>query len=111
MYLQKLTKILCQSNIRNDEYSAAQENVTRMLCEIVEAIRKVVPTTFIIGIKINSADYVASGQSEQAAQQGERRILDHIRTIACWGIIDFIEISGGDYENPGKEACTENENY
>lgn len=95
-----------KSNIRNDEYSVAPENVTRMLSKIVEAIRKVVPTTFIIGIKINSADYVTSGSTEEASLEGERRVLDHIRTIASWGIVDFIEISGGDYEKPDFMACS-----
>ncbi|KAG2342313.1 FMN-linked oxidoreductase [Suillus weaverae] len=95
-----------KSNIRNDEYSAAPENVTRMLSEIVKAIRKVVPTTFIIGIKINSADYITYGGAEEVYQEGERRVLDHIRTIASWGIIDFIEISGGDYEKPDFMACS-----
>ncbi|KAG2136660.1 hypothetical protein DEU56DRAFT_805209 [Suillus clintonianus] len=93
-----------KSNIRNDEYSVTPENVTRMLYEIIKAIREVVPTTFVIGIKINSADYVTSGSAEEASQ-GERRILDHIRTIASWGVIDFIEISGGDYEKPDFSAC------
>ncbi|KAG0697587.1 hypothetical protein DFH29DRAFT_811472 [Suillus ampliporus] len=96
-----------KSNIRKDEYSAAPGNVIRMLHEIVEAMRKVVPTTFIIGIKINSADYVASGSAEEASQQGERCILDHIRAIASWGIIDFVEISGGDYEKPDFMASVE----
>jgi 2,4-dienoyl-CoA reductase-like NADH-dependent reductase (Old Yellow Enzyme family) len=95
-----------KSNVRNDEYSVAPENATRMLSEIVVAIRKVVPTTFIIGIKINSADYVTSGSTEEASQEGERRVLDHIRTITSWGIIDFIEISGGDYEKPDFMACS-----
>ncbi|OAX42634.1 FMN-linked oxidoreductase [Rhizopogon vinicolor AM-OR11-026] len=89
-----------KSNIRNDEYSVALENASRMLFEIVEAIRKVVPTAFVVGIKINSADYVTSGGSEEIDQHGEQRILDHIRSIGSWGIIDFIEISGGDYEMP-----------
>ncbi|KAG2117284.1 uncharacterized protein F5147DRAFT_672085 [Suillus discolor] len=95
-----------KSNIRDDKYSVAPENATRMLSEIVEAIRKVVPTTFIIGIKINSADYVTSGNTEEVSQEGERRVLDHIRTIASWGVIDFIEISGGDYEKPDFMACS-----
>ncbi|KAG2361859.1 hypothetical protein BDR07DRAFT_1358465 [Suillus spraguei] len=94
-----------KSNARNDEYSVAPENVTRMLFEIVDAIRKVVPATFIIGIKINSADYVTSGSTEEVSQEGERRVLGHIRTIASWGAIDFIEISGGDYEKPDFMAC------
>ncbi|KAG1763479.1 hypothetical protein EDD22DRAFT_887069 [Suillus occidentalis] len=95
-----------KSNIRSDEFSVAPENVTRMLSEIVGAIRKVVPTTFIIGIKINSADYLNSGSTEEASQEGERRVLDHIRTIASWGVVDFIEISGGDYEKPDFMACS-----
>jgi 2,4-dienoyl-CoA reductase-like NADH-dependent reductase (Old Yellow Enzyme family) len=73
-----------------------------MLFELVEAIRKVVPPAFAIGIKINSADYVTSGGPAEADRHGEQRILDHIRTITSWGTIDFIEISGGDYEKPGK---------
>jgi len=81
-----------------------------MLFEIVEAIRKVVPTAFVVGIKINSADYVTSGGSDEIDQHGEQRILDHIRSIASWGIIDFIEISGGDYEKPGKVPYKEREN-
>lgn len=100
---------MCQSNIRDDDYSVAPENAPRMLFETVKAIRKVVPATFVIGIKINSADYVTSGGSEEADQHGEQRILDHIRIIANWSIIDFIEISGGDYEKPGKGQCRENE--
>ncbi|KAG2154256.1 uncharacterized protein EDB93DRAFT_1081670 [Suillus bovinus] len=95
-----------KSNIRTDKYSVAPQNVTRMLSEIVQAMRKVVPTTFIIGIKINSADYIPSGSAEEVFQEGEQRVLDHIRTIASWGMIDFIEISGGDYENPDFMACS-----
>ena len=79
-----------------------------MLFEIVEAIRKVVPMAFAIGIKINSADYVTSGGSE-VDQYDEQRVLEHICTIASWGTIDFIEISGGDYERPGKDLYKENE--
>ncbi|KAF7318713.1 FMN-linked oxidoreductase [Mycena chlorophos] len=50
-------------------------------------IRLVVSPTFILGIKLNSTD---SGVDA----------LKHVQTIASWGRVDFIEVSGGDYESP-----------
>lgn len=74
-----------------------------MLREIVEGVRAVVPKDFVIGVKINSADYVETGEkpSDERVSNETQRVLDHIRTIALWGMVDFIEISGGDYESPG----------
>lgn len=74
-----------------------------MVREIVEGIRAVVPKDFVIGIKINSTDYVETGEgpSDERALKETRRVLDHICTITLWGMVDFIEISGGDYESPG----------
>jgi 2,4-dienoyl-CoA reductase-like NADH-dependent reductase (Old Yellow Enzyme family) len=76
-----------------------------MVREIVEGIHAIVPKDFVIGVKINSADYVETGErpSDERVLKETRRVLDHIRTIAFWGMVDFIEISGGDYESPG--AC------
>ena len=66
------------------------------------AIRSAVPRTFVLGIKINAADYVATDDDNSHKQKPTLPdALDHIRTIACWGLIDFIEISGGDYEKLG----------
>jgi len=67
-----------------------------LLREIVTAIRKtgVIPPDFVLGIKLNAADY-ADGEDTRT------RALDHLREIVSWGAVDFIEVSGGDYENPG----------
>ena len=59
------------------------------------AIRACVAKEFVLGIKLNAGDYV-DGQAHD-----DLRALDHVRSIAAWGCVDFIEISGGDYENPG----------
>lgn len=74
-----------------------------MVHEIVEGIRAIVPNDFVIGVKINSADYIETGErpSTERVSMETQRVLDHIRTIALWGMVDFIEISGGDYESPG----------
>ncbi|KAJ7785279.1 hypothetical protein DFH07DRAFT_787334 [Mycena maculata] len=83
-----------KSNVRTDEYSCSPSNALRLLNRIVLAIRAAVPPNFILGLKINAADYAESEIT------GEASSLDHIRTIAGWGLVDFIEISGGDYEKP-----------
>lgn len=74
-----------------------------MVRKIAEGIHAVVPKDFVIGVKINSADYVEAGEgpSDERVLKETQRVLDHIRTIALWGMVDFIEISGGDYESPG----------
>jgi hypothetical protein len=66
------------------------------------AIRSVVPRNFVLGIKINAADYVATDcDVKHKHNPTPPDALHHIRVIASWGLIDFIEISGGDYEKPG----------
>jgi 2,4-dienoyl-CoA reductase-like NADH-dependent reductase (Old Yellow Enzyme family) len=59
----------------------------------LKAIRRVVPSTFTIGIKLNSADHT-SAEFEDTIRQ--------IELIVEAGI-DFLEISGGTYEDP--EVC------
>ncbi|KAJ7021686.1 hypothetical protein C8F04DRAFT_1013071 [Mycena alexandri] len=81
-----------KSNQRTDEYSCTPSNALRLLHRIVLDIRAAVPSDFILGLKLNAADYTDSGEVTRA--------LDHVRTIAEWKMVDFIEISGGDYEKP-----------
>ncbi|KAF8830510.1 hypothetical protein HHX47_DHR2001175 [Lentinula edodes] len=64
------------------------------------AIREVVPRDFVLGIKFNTSDYSLFEESEAKVAQ-EERALTHLRQVASWSTVDFIEISGGDYENPG----------
>ncbi|CAK5261978.1 unnamed protein product [Mycena citricolor] len=63
----------------------------KLLHRIADGIRMSVPSDFVLGIKINSADYSSNETT---------LVFEHFRTIASWGLFDFIEISGGDYENP-----------
>ena len=103
---------LLQINFRRDGYSITPHvNALRMLREIVDAIRGLTPPDFVLGIKINSADNVQAKESPSDArfQTEMKRVLDYICRIADWGTVDFIEISGGDYESPGESfmyACT-----
>lgn len=64
----------------------------------MQAIREAVPSDFAVGLKLNSADYVDGGSNESDS-------AEHLAEIASWewngAGVDFIEISGGDYESPG----------
>ncbi|KAF9049292.1 FMN-linked oxidoreductase [Hymenopellis radicata] len=79
-------------NLRTDEYSCTSTaNALRVLRRIVAGIRRSLPSAFILGIKFST---------ENTSSSEESRALDYIRSIASWGLLDFIEISGGDYSNP-----------
>lgn len=96
--------IFHQTNRRDDEYSAVKAPL-HLLDRIARGIRKIVPPTFVLGVKLNAADYLDSEISDQRVADTKRaqedRALDHVKEIASWQLIDFIEVSGGDYENPG----------
>ncbi|KAF5324442.1 hypothetical protein D9611_004337 [Ephemerocybe angulata] len=88
-----------KTNRRTDEFAAQEGNELNLLRVLVSRIRAVVPATFVIGIKLNAGDYSASVDDPSISPK-EQRALNHITTIAGWGGVDFIEISGGDYESP-----------
>lgn len=60
------------------------------MLDILSETRKVVPATFAIGIKLNSADHSSSTFEDTMTQ---------IKLLVEAGI-DFMEISGGSYEDP-----------
>ena len=66
----------------------------------MSSIRELVPQRFILGIKFNAGDYL--GADSRSKHHPEDLALEHVCAIAAWGGIDFIEISGGDYEDPGQ---------
>ncbi|KAL2782721.1 hypothetical protein BJX66DRAFT_345578 [Aspergillus keveii] len=78
------------SNDRQDEYGGNPERRARIVIEIIQQIRKEVPANFCIGIKLNSADHNAS------------EFEDTMTQIQCFynAGVDFLEISGGNYEDP-----------
>ncbi|KXG54656.1 Aldolase-type TIM barrel [Penicillium griseofulvum] len=79
-----------KTNHRTDAYGGTPEKRARFILEILSQTRKVVPSTFAIGIKLNSADHSSATFEETMTQ---------ISLLAEAGI-DFMEISGGTYEDP-----------
>jgi 2,4-dienoyl-CoA reductase-like NADH-dependent reductase (Old Yellow Enzyme family) len=80
------------TNRREDEWGGSLEQRSRLLLEIVRAVRAAVGRDFPVAVKLNSADF----------QQGGFDLPDCVR-VAGWleeEGIDLLEISGGTYEQP-----------
>lgn len=84
-----------KTNLRTDEYGGDGRGRAKLLLETVDAVRKRVPEDFIVGVKLNSSDYVQGGLTEEDA-------LLNVQWLAENGGVDFLEISGGNYENAGE---------
>ncbi|KJK66066.1 OYElike2FMN [Aspergillus parasiticus SU-1] len=79
-----------KSNIRHDKYGGSPEARARIVLEIIKETRAVVPENFCIGLKLNSADHSASDFEDTMKQIG----------LFAESGIDFLEVSGGTYEDP-----------
>ncbi len=97
-------------NQRKDKWGGLLKNRMRFVVEIYRAIRKEVGDKFPIGIKLNSADFMKGGFTEEESMQV-------VKTLAHEGI-NLIEISGGSYEKatfnegvPQKESTVKREAY
>ncbi|CEN59930.1 hypothetical protein ASPCAL02371 [Aspergillus calidoustus] len=80
-----------KTNQRSDAYGGSAESRARIVTEIIHGIRDALPATFCIGIKLNSVDHQSRETLAACVKQ--------LRLIVAAGV-DFVEISGGTYEDP-----------
>jgi len=81
------------TNKRTDKYGGSLANRSRLILEIAQSIRQKLPTStgFMVGIKINSVEFQKGGfPAEEAKELCE--LLENE------GQFDFVELSGGTYE-------------
>ncbi len=94
-------------NRRTDEWGGSIENRMRFLTESVKAIQAKTTDNFILCVKLNSADFQRGGFNESDS-------LIVIKALEKLGV-DFVEISGGNYETPAmtgvKQSTKEREAY
>ncbi len=79
-------------NKRSDEWGGSLENRTRLLLDVIRAIREAVSPTFAVAVKLNSADFQRGGFDEQDAA----RVIAMLEPLG----VDLVELSGGSYESP-----------
>lgn len=79
------------TNKRTDKYGGSLENRSRLIIEIAQEIRKRVPSSFIVGIKLNSVEFQDKGfEPEECKALCASLEANHF---------DFVELSGGTYES------------
>lgn len=89
-----LAQFLAQStNKRTDKYGGSLANRSRLILEIAKSIREKLPTStgFIVSIKINSVEFQDGGFSAEECK-------DLCSSLENEGQFDFVELSGGTYE-------------
>jgi len=86
------------TNKRKDEYGGSIENRMRLLIEVIKAIREQVSATFIVAVKINSADFQRGGFDADDAKV----VVLAMNELA----VDLVELSGGSYESPAMQGNT-----
>ena len=80
-----------QTNFRTDEFGGSATKRAEIVLRIIRRARADTSKDFCIGIKLNSVD--------AASSESLSDVMNQIRLIIDTGI-DFIEISGGTFENP-----------
>lgn len=85
-------------NHRTDNYGGSVEGRSRIVFEVIEAVRQAVGPSFPVGIRINSTDQLEGGLTNEDALEVVR-LLDQTS-------IDLIDISGGTYF-PGAKASSD----
>jgi len=79
------------TNMREDKWGGPLANRAKFLLEIVRAVRASVDDQFIVGVKLNSADFQRGGFDVDDAEQVVKWLNNEN--------VDFVEISGGNYES------------
>ena len=81
-----------KANRRTDKWGGSLENRSRLLMEIIRQTRQMVSPSFAIGVKLNAADFQQGGFTHDDCLD----VVDWLNTEK----VDFIEITGGNYEQP-----------
>ncbi|KAH7066117.1 hypothetical protein BKA63DRAFT_607955 [Paraphoma chrysanthemicola] len=96
------------TNKRTDEYGGPFENRCRIIFEIIDEIKRVVPDRkFILCVKLNSVEFQPGGQTPEDCQNLCLKLED--------AGIDFLDLSGGTFEGRAfehkKESTKKREAY
>lgn len=86
--------LLSTSNSRQDDYGGSAKARSKIVVDIIHAVRAVVPPHFCIGVKLNSADF-----KNESVEIERDEYLVQLRDITDAGV-DFIELSGGSLADP-----------
>lgn len=81
------------TNRRTDDYGGTPAKRLKLLQRLVTEIRALCPPPYCLSVKLNSADYMDKGQGLEADEG-----LAQVAWLRSCGMVDFVEISGGNAE-------------
>jgi 2,4-dienoyl-CoA reductase-like NADH-dependent reductase (Old Yellow Enzyme family) len=84
------------TNQRTDQWGGSLENRSRLLLEVVKAVRAQVSAQFCVAVKLNSADFQRGGFDADDALN----VVQMLNALP----VDLVEISGGSYEAPAMQG-------
>lgn len=84
------------TNRREDEWGGCLHNRAKILYEVLTRIRHLVDPSFIVSLKMNSADFQRGGFDVEDAIEVVKK-LNELK-------LDFLELSGGSYEAPAMQG-------
>jgi 2,4-dienoyl-CoA reductase-like NADH-dependent reductase (Old Yellow Enzyme family) len=92
------------SNLRSDEFGGSLENRMRLPLNIVEEVRKIIPNTLPLFVRISATDWADAGwdleQSIQFAKELKKRGVDLI-DCSSGGLVEYQKIPAGpEYQVP-----------
>ena len=88
-------------NDRTDAYGGSFENRIRFLVETIEAIRKIIPDTMPLFVKISAVDYL---EKEKAWKiEDSIKLVQQLKSTG----VDVVTVSGGGFAGPGKSKVME----
>ncbi len=80
------------ANRREDAWGGPLENRARLLMEVVRAVKAATGESFGVAVKLNSSDFQKGGFSHEDCLA----VIDMLNAEG----LDFLEVSGGNYEQP-----------
>lgn len=82
------------TNRRTDDYGGTPWKRMKLLRRLVEECHAICPPSFCLSVKLNSADYMDQGAGGLEQDEG----LEQVKWLVECGMVDFVEISGGNAE-------------
>lgn len=103
------------SNDRDDEYGGSLENRARLLMEVIDAVRNVIPKTMPLFLRLSATDYADNGwdpdQTAEVSGWAAEKGVDLI-DVSSGGLITGVKIpSGPGYQVPFAKHVSERINH
>ena len=86
------------TNQRQDSWGGSVGNRARLLYQIVKAVKGRLPSSAVVAVKLNSADFQRGGFDAEDA-------IEVVKELGRLNV-DLVELSGGSYESPAMQGHT-----